>query len=294
MPRAQGLIPLRGQIGSLGALYSTASRLLTKELLSVDLMELSDLQIMNIQKNVNDLILQLNLRTAKWARRATRAAYKQSQGIADTRLTILGMKKSPDFSPQKHRQTIDGEAGITSGGLIIANESIKTNVAYYFLLVKQAEKGISQLQAFDLRDEEVISGLIDDAVTEGASRGDLQQLIRIHFKRRLYDRKFINISGRNYDMIKYAKMVARTRLRIVQSKAIENSCAEFEADLVEISSHGTTCESQTCQQYEGQVYSINGSTPGYPRLPSWPPYHPNCEHSAAPTSVEAIEWRKAH
>ena len=133
----------------------------------------------------------------------------------------------------------------------------------------------------------MIAGLLDETIRDGGSRGDLQRLIRQHFKRELYEKKFININGRNYDLTKYAKTVARTRLRKVQSDSVKNMCTQYENDLVQISDHGTV--SEICKPYEGNVYSINGQTPGYETLPEWPPFHPNCEHHASPTSIEAIE-----
>ena len=172
--------------------------------------------------------------------------------------------------------------------------SIKPNVAIYLHLARQTAAGMQQIQEFGFGSAEAFSDLLDDAIREGASRGKLEQLIRIYLKRELYERKFMSIRGRNYDMIKYAKMVARTRLRTVQTDGVKTMAKQFDSDLVEISDHGTTCENNVCQKYEGNTYSINGKTPGYDLIPAWPPFHPNCEHSAHLTSLEAIEVEKRY
>jgi len=187
---------------------------------------------------------------------------------------------------KKHRNSVDDYIDLTANDFIKANQSIRQNVSIYLMLSRQATSAAQQIQAFDLRDEEIIAKLLDDAIREGASRGQLEQLIRRHFQRKLYEQKFININGRNYNMIKYAKMVARTRIRQLQSEAVINACKQYENDLVEVSDHSTTTE--ICIPFEGNIYSISGTHPRYPALLESPPYHPNCMHSIAPTSEIAM------
>jgi len=191
---------------------------------------------------------------------------------------------------KKHRNSVDNYIDLTANDFIKANQSIRQNVSTYLMLSRQATSAAQQIQAFDLRNEEIIAKLLDDAIREGASRQALQQKIRIHFQRKLYEQKFININGRDYNLIKYAKMVARTRLRAVQSEAVKNTSEQYENDLIEISDHGCDCD--ICKEFEGNVYSISGNTPGYPMMMEWPPYHPSCEHSASPTSEIALGIRE--
>ena len=229
----------------------------------------------------------MNKYVVRWSRDSVTEAYKNGMTTSRVSLNILGAKRDPFFDQKIHRHTVEADEILTDEVYIKANESIKVNMGIYFYLLRQAHDDVMQIQAFDLRDEEVIAGLLDDAIQEGASRGKLESLIRQHFKRELYEKKFININGRNYNLTKYAKMVARTRLRKVQSDSVKNMCNQYENDLVYISNHGTT--TPICIPYEGNVYSINGKTPGYETLSEWPPFHPNCQHYASPTSIEAIE-----
>lgn len=114
--------------------------------------------------------------------------------------------------------------------------------------------------------------------------------VKEYYRERFGEAQFIRINARNYEMRAYADLVAKTRLRVVQSEAVKNSCQQYQNDLVEISSHNTVCN--ICIPYEGNVYSVSGGHPKYPYLDAWPPFHPRCQHSAAPTSEIALEARE--
>lgn len=256
--------------------YRITGKDIARELSLFDIGDFKELKAMKTEQEIDRLIKRLNRSVIKWADTSISEAYRKAHMISRTRLEILGAERDKEFSPITHKNAIGDWTDKTIDGLLRANMSIKPNVAIYIYLVRQASKQIAQVQAFDFADEEIIAGLLDDAILEGASRGELESILRVHFKRDLYERKFINMKGKNYDMIKYARMLARTQMRIVQSEAVKNTCRQFNNDLIEISSHGTTCRSNICQQYEGNVYSISGSNPTYPYLDSWPPWHPNC------------------
>ena len=290
MANKLGRIPLRDRTNELKKIYGQAEKEIARELSSFDVGDYQDMKAIKTQEKVNSIVRKLNRMAVKWAKVSVPEAYRKGYDVSRTRLEILGKEKDREFNVNKHRNSIDEYTDVTMNDLIKANLSIKQNVATFLYLARQANFGLQQIQEFDLRNEEIIAGLLDEAIEEGASRGELEQLIRVHFKRELYEKKFININGRNYDMIKYSKMVARTRLRHVQSEAVKNSCEQFDNDLVEISAHGTTC--LICIPYEGNVYSISGKSSIYPYLDDWPAFHPNCEHSASPTSEIALEARE--
>ena len=292
MPKKQGRIPLRERVNELRKIYGAAGKDIARELSLFDIGNYGELKVMKTEEEIDSIVKKLNTAVIKWADISISEAYMKGYEISKTRLEILGAKRNQEFSPITHKNVIGDWTDKTIDGLLRANMGIKPNIAIYLYLARQTHNNIMQIQEFDLRDEEVISGLLDEAILEGASRGELEQLIRVHFKRELYERKFININGRNYDMIKYARMVARTRMRTVQSEAVKNTCKQYDNDLVEISDHGTTCP--ICIPYEGNVYSLSGSHPAYPFLPDSPPYHPSCEHSMAPTSEVALEWREKY
>jgi len=289
MPRTQGLIPDRKRVYEFARYYRIMANLLKNDLLMLDAETFKETKAVSLQKKVDSTVRRMNRFSLNWSNESTPEAYRQAAMITRTSLNILGAKKNREFDNKIHSQSIKNGRDATAEVLIKANNSIKTNIDTYVYLMRQAAKDIIQIQAFDLRNEEIIAGLLDETIEAGGSRQDLMRLIRIHFKREIYAKKFINISGRNYNLIKYAETVARTRLRIIQSEAVKNLCAQYDNDLIEISDHGTDCE--ICKEYEGNIYSISGKHPTYPFMEGWPPYHPRCEHSAGPTSEEAIAVR---
>ena len=261
------------------------------ELMTLDAADFSEISAASVQQNVRNMTRQMNRQAVKWSRRVMPETYKQAARIAQVSLDILGAVKDNNYDEKIHYRTIEQQQEITENDLIKANLSINQNVGTYIHLLRMSKNSLMQIQAFDLRDEEIVSELLDDAIKAGQSRGKLAQLIRVHFKRELWERKLIRINDRNYNMVKYAKMVAQTRMRTIQTKSTLNMCNQYANDLVEVSDHSCDCE--ICQDYEGNIYSISGKTPGYPYLAgNEPPYHPNCQHNIGPTSVEAIEVRE--
>ncbi len=289
MPKGFGLIPDSPRINELSRYYGIMGNKIKDELLRLDPLTFSKTVAISVQKNIEKLVDKMNRRVIQWADKTMPETYRDAAEIAKTTLNALGAVKDEDYDTKIHTETVKDQEKFTEKDLIKANLSINANIAIYIYLVKQAHNDILQIQAFDLGDEEIFTELLRKTAAEGGSRQDLQRLIRIHLNRDLYEKKFIKIGSRNYDMTKYAKMVARTTIRDVQSEAVKNMATQFDNDLIEISDHGT--ETPICIPFEGNTYSINGKTKGYETLSRWPPFHPNCEHFASPTSVEAIEVR---
>jgi hypothetical protein len=154
------------------------------------------------------------------------------------------------------------------------------------MMAERAVQG-AQLQEFSFDDvKDDVEAMAKKAVQTEASRGELSRTVRDYLRDQIGQGEFLEIKGRTYKMNKYAELVGRTTMRDAQTAATLDLCHQYENDLVQVSSHGTVCE--ICAQYEGKVYSISGKTPGYPMLDARTPFHPNCEHSLLPTSLEAI------
>jgi len=286
-----GRVPQRKQVTKLEMDYYATQTNIRKALLAVNVANYSELMAKSAKEKIDGMLNKLNRTAIKWTKESVPMAYKEGYSVARTRLEILGAARDVDFNVNIHKYSIEEYIDLIAKNLIKANMSIRTNVTMYFYLVRQAVQGVAQLQAFDFRDEQFISSLIDKAIREGRTRGFLQKLILEHLKIVSMEGQFIQINGRNYNMEKYADLVAKTRLREVQSRAVKNACAQFDNDLVEISSHGTDCVE--CMVYEGNVYSIGGKTKGYPYLEAWPPFHCRCQHHARPTSEVALRLRGA-
>ena len=291
MPERLGRIPLRDRIRELDRIYRIIEREIAREMALMDIGNYKELRAIETKEKIDSLIQMLNRAAMKWSKEAVPEAYEKGYAISKTRLEILGADKDYSFSEKTHKQAIDEQINITMDVLIKANQSIKQNVAIFFYLARAADRGLSQFQAFDMRDEELIDELMGDALRAGETRGYASKAVREDFRAKFGDAQFIRINGRDYNLRKYADLVAKTRLRVVQSEAVKKSCEEYQNDLIQISDHGTDCRSNICQPYEGNVYSISGQDTKYPFLDAWPPFHPRCQHNAAPTSEVALEAR---
>lgn len=290
MANKLGRIPLGNKVNELERIYGIIAREIAKEMASVDIGNYRELKAFSVQERIDKLIKMLNRSAVSWATKAVPEAYKKGRAVAETRLEILGIQKNGMFQDKTHRQAIERQVNITMDVLIRANQSIKINVATFLYLARQAVRGLSQFQAFDMRDEEFIDELLGDALREGETRGYALKTVREYFMAEFGDAKFINISGRNYELKAYADLVAKTRLRVVQTEAVLNTCREFDNDLVQVSDHG--CDCQICLEYEGNVYSLSGKSSAYPYLDSYPPWHPRCQHNISPTSEVVLEARE--
>lgn len=293
MPERQGLIPLKERVRQLDRIYGAAERKIKNELLLMDIGNYKELKAVKMQENIDRLIKILNRMAIKWAKTAVPEAYRKGYDVAVTRLEILGARKDEEFPEKTHGQAIELEADETMNDLIKANQSIKMNVGMYLYIMRKSAQGFMQIQEFDFRDEEFIAGLLDDAIRAGETRAYARKLVMDHIKSEVGEGKFIQIRGRNYNIRKYADLVAKTRLRTVQTEAVLNSCKEYDNDLVEVSDHGSEFV-DICLEYEGNVYSLSGKHPTYPYLPAYPPFHARCQHHIRPTSEAALEWRASH
>jgi len=131
------------------------------------------------------------------------------------------------------------------------------------------------------------------------SRGEIQKNLKKLFKEMFGELDFIEIrlkkgGIRRYNVNKYIKMVARTEMRHITTQGMLQESKERENDLVIISNHAGICVSHVCDSFEGNVYSISGKHPDYPKLIEEPPYHPNCKHSLHAITDSAINSLKKH
>lgn len=101
--------------------------------------------------------------------------------------------------------------------------------------------------------------------------------------------KIIDKNGnpRNYKISHYTEMVYRSAWHEAQSQAVKTVNANYDTDLIRVSSHNTTTE--ICQQYEGKVFSLTGKNKDFPILDQEPPFHVNCLHYITTTFEESLK-----
>lgn len=89
-------------------------------------------------------------------------------------------------------------------------------------------------------------------------------------------------NGRTMKIDSYAEMIARSQTKNAWNEASFNRLQQYGMDLVVISVH-YPC-SDLCVPYQGNVFSISGTSDRYPSLESAISgglYHPNCKHTSS-------------
>lgn len=287
-------IPERPELEALGRVYKNISDDIIRDLLSVDLLNYTEIKANEIRKKTDANIRRLNTIALKSSKILIPDAYNLAQKRSVTSLRILGadLLDSPELE-KAHDLSIQKDIDKTSALLISANGSIRKTTESYLFFTKQISGDLMQLEEFgggviSEEDQEAILTRISRSVTVGKSRGAVSRQIRDRIKGLLDDAQLIEINDRYYRIDKYAKMLARTEMRFSQSDATVNTCNQYGNDLVQVSDHGTTTE--ICEEFEDEVYSISGKDSDYSMLIAWPPFHPNCKHFLTPTSKEAIAF----
>jgi hypothetical protein len=91
---------------------------------------------------------------------------------------------------------------------------------------------------------------------------------------------FVDKAHRKWNLSTYSNMVIRTTTGEAQNRAVANTVLGRGLDLVRVDEHPH--EPDICTPYQGRVFSLSGTTPGYPPLDRIPPFHPNCRCSILP------------
>ena len=134
---------------------------------------------------------------------------------------------------------------------------------------------------------EVTVGETLRAVETGRPPRDAQRAIVGEMQRRGIT-GYIDSAGREWKPDRFAEMSARTTLAEAQNLGLLNQLEEDGHDLVQITSHKSSCP--ICAIYEGRVYSLSGTSPDWPALRgtafgvAYHTIHPNCRHRLAPYS----------
>ena len=262
--------------------YAAAGHELRKILLAADSETFDIAEAEELKRKARRVVSYLNAISGRWAQSTAREQYARGQREARRILWRIDKHQPAGKLPALSGPEAVEQAVETT--ILEATGSIMRTVERYVTISLMAARTIrgapAKVQEFSYReDEEFLDELAREAVKRELSRAALMKLIRDRLEVLVADEDFIEIVGKDgvkrmYNLGKYAKMVARTTLREAQTRATIDTCGVYENDLVEVSSHGTDC--LICLSFEGQVYSISGDHPRYPKLEEWTPFHPNC------------------
>ena len=139
----------------------------------------------------------------------------------------------------------------------------------------------------------VQEALIDITVATGFDLGDLRKASRAlsgqlwgELWEAAKNERFVQAGKMKYKPSDYAEMVARTKFHEAQSNAALMTAANYDTDLIQVSSHNTT--TAICIPFEGLIFSISGKSKMFPPLTDSSPYHPNCLHLMYPAFESAM------
>jgi hypothetical protein len=308
-----GLIPVKDEVEQIAGYYHNFAIKIRQALFRLNPANYSEMNAMALRDDIDKLIYRANLFTYAWAKKSVSKGYDLAEKKTAGILNRMGKEKSQFIKVMygriDHNGTVQRYIDQTTQDLIDKNGDTKLAVELYIRYVKQAsEKLPAQIQEFV---SEEFESELDNIFIEGAkvvprttkagdvymaakSRGELLREIKNLFLDNFGKTDFIEIVckdgvTRHYQFGKYADLVARTRLRQSQTAAVKNTCAEYDQDLVEWSTHSNPCE--ICEQYEGRIFSLSGQDPRYPPLEEEPPIHPNCEHNIYPVSEAELLMR---
>jgi hypothetical protein len=313
--KKQKLIPLKDKIQVLARYYDTLEAFIKKRLFGF--VRYDEKKANALKKEIKERIARQHKINQMWVGLNIPLAYNRAAGAAKERLVKIGAKVKKKRFDLVSGQSKENGARHMLEYMTAANDKIMETVNQYFRLLKKTNKKTAALQNFQLQNlvdnQEILEGtdkIIAESIVPAErvtqtgfsylatpSRGEVQRDIKKLFQKVFGEFDFISITMkngkvRNYKPNVYMKMLARTEMRTIQTQAVKDRCREYQNDLVQVSTHDDPCP--VCKAFEGQVYSLSGNHPTYPKFEINFPIHPNCEHNINPTTAEAIAIEKEY
>jgi hypothetical protein len=222
------------------------------------------------------VLLQLKGQTSGWVAHHMPQTMKDGLALADRQVQQIFKKVPADMLAKMQPQfalvdvrTVQNFALSTTQTFHKAADSM-TGRAKEILRTTQ-QLGVS---------EKDINKVLVGGVIEGKPREAIRQL---GDEMRQVHGDTVEINGKNYDVEKYAELVARTRTREATVTARHDRLSELGLDLVMIIGRLST---NFCSAFLNQVFSLSGTSDKYPSYASLPgggpPFHPNCSKSTRP------------
>lgn len=229
---------------------------------------------------VNAEIANLNKEAAAWSKSNIKPSYMTGVNYSGRKLKDLGVTNSIDKGALVHRQAVSVLTDEVAKDLLIANGNMQRNIARYIRATQQRI----------IQDKE-ISRALAEGLIEGKARRSVSDTLLIEMQKKMKNQQYLTINGRNYKPEKYAELVARTRTREAVTQGTVNSAIQYGVDLIQVSTHQDIDGDDICNEYEGKVFSISGTSDKYPVADRLPPFHPNCRHVVTPVTEEALARR---
>jgi len=284
--------------GQLGSVYSDAEKDLLRILAKGNITDWRRAFTIQQMAQVEAITSGLTKSGVAWTETHVPTLYKHGMWVADGHLQPGGLSKLAhpgEWTPMDLGMTRVHEVAINNlaenAALKLGNannycaQRIKSMVARTQALAqvpatRDAQFAISNVQ-WGIRDASL------DAMTQAFAQGETMRDAQRRFLAELNKRgitSFVDASGREWDMQRYAEMVARTVAQEAQTHGQLNRLMEAGEDLVEVVGRSLDDDSP-CRPYEGKKLSITGKTKGYTPVDEARAaglLHPNCIHTLVP------------
>ncbi len=239
-----------------------------------------------VRRKLTTLYREMNLVFSVWSKNQIPVVYRKTISLMDAR--IKSMKSVVDIGRRGVLEVLNTRAS----SQIVQNLYRSASEVFLDASVMGRKNmfTLTRLTQQTLLDE----SLIDITVAQGMEMGDLRKAANAmtgQFWGELYDKvdgkQFVQAGKMRYNPSKYAELVARTKFIEAHSQAALVTAANYETDLVQISTHNTDCAQ--CIDFEGKIFSVSGKDKRFPPLYTIPPYHPRCLHLMFATFVSMME-----
>jgi len=254
------------------ALVATLDRLddeATKEVLKAISGELTTQKKAQAMKNVKKIVQVADNEIKDWVVTAVGESYVEGMKIADGTI-------------KKTSVQIGGEltvATVTVGqGFAIHRDAINALMADAYLDFGNGMNGL--IKGVEHQFNETLKRQVRAKMIKGTATGQGMREIANEVKDVLGNQGFsvlVDRGGSKWSLQNYGKMLARTHIIKSGNEGVINRAAEFDTDIVQVSTHSGACK--ICVPFEGKTYSISGNSKTYDKLTQIPPFHPNCGHS---------------
>ena len=239
-----------------------------------------------VRRRLTALYREMNLVFSAWSTDQIPIVYRKSMRLIDAR--IKSMKSIVEIGKKGFTEVLNTRAS----SQIVQNLYRSASEAFLdaSIMGRKNMFNLIRLTQQTLIDE----SLIDITIAQGMEMGDLRKAAKAMTGQlwgELYEKaaaqQFVQAGKMRYNPQKYAELVARTKFIEAHSQAALVTAANYETDLVQISTHNTNCGD--CIEYEGKIYSVSGKSKIFPPLYNIPPYHPRCLHLMFPTFISMME-----
>lgn len=253
-------------VESLVITYQKAQQSLINLIATKEARGTSTLYQKTLLAQINKELARLTQDAQGWAESVLPKEYKAGVQAANQGLTNLGVESVPAYETFAKLHTSQVE-----------------------LLIQNAKQDLIEANMFvgrQLQDSIRQAGI--EAIAQKTAQGQTVKETKKLLTQALIDQGLNGIKMRNGAMMRldsYAELVARSTSREAQNKGMLNQMTSLGYDLVQMSTHKTSCA--VCAALQGRVYSISGNDKRYPPLTRayngvHANIHPRCRHVLAP------------